>query len=186
MDKTSENVINEIVSFWFSEPVKKLWFNSTPEFDAELKDKFLYIVERAERGEMDHWAEQAHGALALAIILDQFPLNIFRHQARSFATEAKARQVAGHAIANGLDQTLSNEQKVFLYLPFMHSENLEDQDKSVELFESAGLSENLRYAKHHRDIVRRFGRFPHRNKILGRQSTTEEVAYLTSKEAFLG
>ncbi|WP_455211776.1 DUF924 family protein [Kaarinaea lacus] len=186
MEKTSENEINEIVSFWFSEPVKKLWFNSTPEFDAQLKQKYLHVVECAERGDLDDWAEHANGALALAIILDQFPLNMFRQQARSFATENKARQIVEYAITKGLDQLLSDEQKAFLYLPYMHSENLEDQDKSVKLFEKAGLTENLRYAKHHRELIRRFGRFPHRNQILGRESTPDEIDYLNSKEAFLG
>jgi uncharacterized protein (DUF924 family) len=186
MDKSSEKEIKELLSFWFSEPVKKLWFNSTPEFDAELKKKYLHFVERAKRGELDGWVSDAHGALALVIILDQFPLNIFRQQALSFATEGKARQVADLATKKGLDQLLSSEQKAFLYLPFMHSEDLADQDKSVELFEKAGLTENLRYAKHHRELIRRFGRFPHRNRILGRESSAEEIAYLNSKEAFLG
>lgn len=186
MDSTSKNEIKELLSFWFSEPVKKLWFNSTPEFDAQLKQKYLQFVEHAERGELDDWANDAQGALALVIILDQFPLNIFRRQARSFATEDKARQIAVSAVDKELDQLLSDEQKAFLYLPFMHSENLADQDKSVELFEKAGLTENLRYAKHHRELIRRFGRFPHRNIILGRVNTAEESDYLNSKEAFLG
>ncbi|MGD8592395.1 MAG: DUF924 family protein [Gammaproteobacteria bacterium] len=186
MDKQSENEIKALLAFWFSEPVKKLWFNSTPEFDAELREKYLHFLERAERGELDDWANDARGALALVIILDQFPLNMFRQQARSFATENKARQVADLATDKGLDQSLSAEQKAFLYLPFMHSENLADQDKSVELFEKAGLTENLRYAKHHRELIQRFGRFPHRNRILGRESTAEEEDYLNSKEAFLG
>jgi uncharacterized protein (DUF924 family) len=186
MDKTSQNEIKDLVTFWFSEPVKKLWFNSTPEFDAQLKEKYLNLVERAERGELDDWAAQAQGALALVIILDQLPLNIFRQQARSFATESKARDIAAQAVEKALDQQLDPEQKAFLYLPFMHSEHLADQDRAVELFEEAGLNENLRFAKHHRELIRRFGRFPHRNKILGRENTPEETAYLNSKEAFLG
>lgn len=186
MDNSSENEIKEVVSYWFSEPVKKLWFNSTPEFDAKLRQKYMQTLERAERGELDDWALDALGALALVIILDQFPLNMFRQQARSFATERKARQVAEQAIVKNLDRSLTAEQKAFLYLPFMHSENLQDQDKSVELFEKAGLTENLRYAKHHRELIRRFGRFPHRNSILNRESTAEEIDYLNSKEAFLG
>lgn len=186
MEKTSENEINELLAFWFSEPVKKLWFNSTPEFDAQLKEKYLNLVERAERGELDSWAGEARGALALVIILDQLPLNIFRQQARSFATEGKAQEIAAQAVDNNLDQQLPDEQKAFMYLPFMHSEDLALQDKSVALFERAGLAENLKYAKHHRELIRRFGRFPHRNKILGRESTPEETSYLNSKEAFLG
>jgi uncharacterized protein (DUF924 family) len=186
MEKTSENEINELLAFWFSEPVKKLWFNSTPEFDAQLKEKYLDLVERAERGELNSWATEARGALALVIILDQLPLNIFRQQARSFATESNAQKIAAQAVDKNLDQQLSDEQKAFMYLPFMHSEDLALQDKSVELFEKAGLTENLRYAKHHRELIRRFGRFPHRNKILGRESSPEEIEYLNSKEAFLG
>lgn len=186
MDKTSENEINELLAFWFSESVKKLWFNSTPEFDAQLKEKYLDLVERAERGELDSWATEARGALALVIILDQLPLNIFRQQARSFATESNAQKIAAQAVDKNLDQQLSDEQKAFMYLPFMHSEDLALQDKSVELFEKAGLNENLRYAKHHRELIRRFGRFPHRNKILGRESSPEEIDYLNSKDAFLG
>lgn len=186
MDKKSGNEIKALLEFWFSEPVKKLWFNSTAEFDDQLREKYLHLLERAERGELDVWADQAHGALALVIILDQFPLNMFRRQPRSFATEGKARQVATRAIDQGLDRQLSGEQKAVLYLPFMHSEDLADQDRSVELFENAGLKENLRYANHHRELIRRFGRFPHRNDILGRENTVEEIEYLNSKEAFLG
>lgn len=186
MNRAAENEIEDILTFWFSDSVKKLWFNSTPEFDAKLKQKYLPLVERAERGELDAWAEDAHGALALVIILDQFPLNMFRQQARSFATEAKARQAAHQAVNMKMDQSLSDEQKVFLFMPFMHSENLADQDKAVELFEQAGLVDNLRYAKHHRELIRRFGRFPHRNRALGRESSAEEIEYLNSKEAFLG
>ena len=186
MDNASKAQINELLSFWFSEPVKKLWFNSTAEFDQQLIDKYLQMLEQAEKGELEHWRDDPFGALALVIILDQFPLNMFRGQPRSFATEEQARQTAGYAIDKGLDNQLSAIQKAFLYLPFMHSENIADQDKSVSLFENAGLVENLKYAKHHRSIVERFGRFPHRNDILGRQNTADEIRYLNSKEAFLG
>ena len=120
------------------------------------------------------------------ILFDQIPLNIFRQQAQSFASEVRARAVAAHALAQGLDTELTGPQKAFLYLPYMHSEDLTDQDISVELFRKAGLSNNLRFAEHHREIVRRFGRFPHRNAILGRDSSAEELAWLASKEAFKG
>jgi len=186
MDHESKIRIDELISYWFSDPVKKLWFNSTPEFDEELRKKYLSVLEQAEKGELDHWREEPLGALALIIILDQFPLNMFRRQPRSFATEAQARQLAEYAVSKGFDNQLDAAQKAFLYLPFMHSENLADQDKSVSLFEKAGLTENLKYAIHHRGIVQRFGRFPHRNSVLGRESTTEEIRYLNSKEAFLG
>jgi uncharacterized protein (DUF924 family) len=175
-----------ILDFWYSDRVSKLWFNSTPGFDQELREKFLDVYEQAARGDLDEWQQTASGALALAIILDQFPLNMFRGQPKSFATEAKARAIARNAIERGLDAQLPKEQLAFLYMPLMHSEDPADQDKSVELFEKAGLDKNLRFARHHRELIRRFGRFPHRNAILGRESTAEEIEYLNSKEAFTG
>ena len=174
------------IAFWFSEPVSKLWFNSTPAFDDELRDRFAALYEQAAQGQLDSWQSSAHGALALVILLDQIPLNIFRGQAQSFATEQQARAIAGRAIEQGFDRQLTDAQKSFMYMPFMHSENLQDQDRSVDLYTSAGLDANLRFARHHRELIRRFGRFPHRNAILGRASTPEEIEYLNSKEAFLG
>ncbi|MEE4377995.1 MAG: DUF924 family protein [Candidatus Competibacteraceae bacterium] len=178
----------DVLGFWFSERVKPLWFNATPTFDQELAERFLTVYRAAAAGALLDWEETPEGALALVVILDQFPLNLFRNQPESFATEAESRHVAERAIAHGFDNTLRDEQKTFLYMPFMHSEDLADQDRSVALYEQAGsgLGENLKFAHHHREIVRRFGRFPHRNSILGRDSTPEEIAYLNSKEAFLG
>lgn len=176
----------ELINFWFSERVRPLWFNSTLEFDAELREHYFPTYRAALSGELAHWADTAEGALALVICLDQLPLNMFRGQAKSFAGEALSRLIAEEAIERGFDQSLSNEQKAFLYMPYMHSENLTDQDRVLELFEQAGLMDNLRWAKHHREIVVRFGRFPHRNAILGRESTVEEVAWLASDEAFTG
>jgi uncharacterized protein (DUF924 family) len=132
------------------------------------------------------WEVTPAGALALVIVLDQLPLNMFRHQPESFAMEAAARRVAARAIARGFDSQLTDAQKTFLYLPYMHSEDLSDQDESVALYEKAGLEDSLNFARHHRELIRRFGRFPHRNAILGRESTAEENAYLNSAEAFLG
>ena len=175
-----------ILDTWFSERAKPLWFRSTEAFDRELAERFGATVEAALAGRLQHWADTPTGALALVIVLDQLPLNIYRGRARAFAGEAKAREIAARAIERGDDTGLNQEQKVFLYLPFMHSENLADQDRAVALFETAGLKENLRYARHHRDIVRRFGRFPHRNAILGRESTPQELKYLNSPEAFTG
>jgi uncharacterized protein (DUF924 family) len=180
--KTAEQVIR----FWFSEPVRPMWFNATPEFDARLREEYLQTYRAALNGELAHWTETAEGALALVICLDQLPLNMFRGQAESFAGEAPSREVAAAAISRGFEKLLSEEQKAFLFMPYMHSETMADQDRSVALFEQAGLMENLRWAKHHRDIVARFGRFPHRNAILGRESTAEERAWLASDEAFKG
>ncbi|MEJ2360035.1 MAG: DUF924 domain-containing protein [Gammaproteobacteria bacterium] len=185
-DKTDIVSARELIDFWFSERVAKFWFNSTPAFDDELRAHFADTYAAACRGELDDWQTSAEGALALVILFDQIPLNIYRGQSRSFASEERARRVASQAISRGLDQHLPGAQKAFMYLPYMHSENLEDQETSVKLFTRAGLEKNLRFAHHHREIVRRFGRFPHRNAILGRESTAEEVAWLESKDAFKG
>jgi uncharacterized protein (DUF924 family) len=131
-------------------------------------------------GDFDHWRETAAGCVALCILLDQAPRNLFRGDPRSFASDAAARAVTRHALARGLDRDLPQEQRAFLYLPLEHSENLADQEACVRLF--AGLDENpdgLDYAVRHRDIIARFGRFPHRNAVLGRTSTPEETEFLT-------
>ena len=176
--KKDDDLIDEILQLWFSDEVKPLWFNSTAEFDESLRADYQAVWGLARAGSYDHWELEPEGALALVIILDQFPLNMFRQDARQYSTESHARKVAGRAIERGFDQQLDDAQKAFLYLPFMHSESLQDQDRAVELYSRAGLENNLRYAHHHRDVVRRFGRFPHRNAALGRESSQEELDYL--------
>jgi uncharacterized protein (DUF924 family) len=176
----------EIIDFWFSDEVRKLWFNSTSQFDTSLRERFLVRWQQASRGELDHWQQSAVGCLALVIILDQFPLNMFRGQAQSFATEGQSRAVAQAAIDQGFDRQLDVGQRAFLYLPFMHSEALVDQRRALELFAQPGLEDNLRFARHHHDIIDRFGRFPHRNEALGRHSSAAEIEYLNSKQAFTG
>lgn len=173
-----DELVSEIIDFWFSDEVRPMWFNSTPEFDALLHERYEQTWGRARAGVYDHWAQESLSALALVIILDQFPLNMFRQDARQYSTEAHARTIAGQLIDSGRDQRLSDRQKAFLYLPYMHSETLQDQDFAVEMYQKAGLEENLRFAHHHRDVVKRFGRFPHRNKVLGRQSSEDEIEYL--------
>ena len=176
----------DIIDFWFSDRVRELWFNSTPEFDRELREAYLQTWEQAKRGELDHWKQSAEGCLALIILLDQFPLNMFRDSAESYSTEAQSREVARHALQREFDRSLEDGQKAFLYMPFMHSEDLADQELALELFDQAGLESNLRFAHHHHDIVAKYGRFPHRNAALGRDSTEDEIEYLNSKEAFTG
>ena len=176
----------ELIEFWFSEETSKHWFNSTPTFDQALIDSYESTWVEAKQGELDHWQQSATGSLALVILLDQFPLNMFRGQAKSFSTESKSRDVARVAIDKGFDQELPSSQVSFLYMPFMHSEDLDDQALGVELFKKPGLESNYRFARHHYNIVERFGRFPHRNKILGRESSEAEVEYLNSSEGFQG
>ena len=177
---------SDVVTFWFSDPVRPLWFAATPEFDDALRGRFLATYRAAAAGELADCDATPQGALALVIALDQFPLNMFRGRPQAFATEAAALGVADRAIARGLDQALPPEQQAFLYMPFMHSEALEDQERSVHLFQQPGLEQALGFARHHQGLILRFGRFPHRNAILGRASTAEELAYLASPEAFRG
>jgi uncharacterized protein (DUF924 family) len=176
----------EILDFWFSDEVRKLWFKSTPEFDALLRERFEALCARAQQGELDGWLQSAAGCLALVIVLDQFPLNMFRGQAQSFASEAQSREVARLAIDKGFDRDLDPRSRAFLYMPFMHSEVFADQQLALQLFAQPGLEDNLRFARHHHDIVEKFGRFPHRNAALGRESSESEIEYLNSKEAFSG
>ena len=176
----------DIIAFWFAEPVQALWFNSTLEFDQNLRDRFLVTYRAAAAGQLAEWEQTPAGALSLTVALDQFPLYMFRGQPESFATEAAARAVVDPPKACGFDQLLTPTERLFLYLPFMHSENLADQDRSVQLFEQLNLDDSARFARHHRDLIVRLGRFPHRNAILGRDSTPEETAYLASAAAFHG
>ncbi len=176
----------DVLAFWFADGMQKRWFRSTPELDEQIRTRFESLWHRAANGEYDHWSASAEGALALVVVLDQLPLNMYRGTPKAFATEAKAVQIALDAVDAGLDQQLENDHQAFLYMPLMHSEDRSHQDRAVQLFEAAGLVANARFARHHRDLIRRFGRFPHRNAILGRASTPDELDYLASAEAFSG
>ena len=176
----------DILDFWFAPRNEALWFDSTPEFDRDLTRRYRVTWEFARAGRLDHWQRDQAGCVALVIVLDQFPLNMFRGRPLAFATEAQAREVSRHALASGFDRGLAAKQAAFLYLPWHHSESLAEQDYAVELFSRPGLEDWVAGARHHRDIVARFGRFPHRNAILGRESTPAENEYLASADAFLG
>lgn len=175
-----------IIDAWYTPPLSEHWFSSTPEIDAAIRQQFESTWQQAVAGQLNDWQTTAEGCLALCIVLDQFPLNMFRGAPKSFSTEQQAVKVSKYAIQQGFDEQISVEKRMFLYLPLMHSEHLDDQALSVQCFEKAGLIDNLRFAKHHQGIVQKFGRFPHRNAILGRQSTPEELEYLNSPEAFKG
>jgi uncharacterized protein (DUF924 family) len=175
-----------IINFWFSADVRPNWFNASKEFDQQLRHDYESLLQQASNGELSSWQDSAQGCLALILILDQFPLNMFRGDARGFATESMAITICKHAIAQKFDHQFGGAELAFLYMPLMHSEELQDQDESVRLFTEAGLGDNARWAEHHREIIRRFGRFPHRNIILGRESSAEEASYLASDEAFQG
>ena len=177
-----------ILNAWYSKTLKPAWFKATPDIDQVIKTHFETAWLLASRGELDEWRETAEGCLALVIILDQFPLNMYRNQPKSFSTATRAVEVTLHAIDKGFDKTLAETEYgvAFLYMPLMHSESNAHQILSVQLFSAAGLTEHKRFAEHHQRIIRRFNRFPHRNAILGRESTFEETEYLESEEAFKG
>jgi uncharacterized protein (DUF924 family) len=166
----------EVVAFW-RDAGHERWFRKDDAFDASFRDRFLPTHEAAARGELDAWLASAEGALALVILLDQFPRNAFRGTPRVYATDGKAREAADAAIRLGFDLACAPELRSFFYMPFMHSEALPDLDRCVRLMEPLG-GESARYAAHHRAIVERFGRFPHRNAILGRETTAEEQRYI--------
>lgn len=183
---TAQLTPQHVLDFWYSKEMQGRWFSSTPALDDDIRRQFEALWLRAAAGELNGWQETPAGCLALVIVLDQLPLNMFRGTAKSFSTEQQAVEITRHAIEKGQDQRLPADRLAFLYMPLMHSESLADQDLSVQLFEAAKLESNLRFAQHHRELIRKHGRFPHRNSILGRQSTPEEIAYLASKAAFLG
>ena len=174
---------SEVIKFWFEETQPQQWFQKNADFDAEITDRFMGAYKMARDGFFDEWMKDAKGCLALCIILDQFPRNMFRGSAESYATDEKARKIAKHALDSKFDQLLSVMERHFLYMPYMHSEDLEDQEKSVKLFEAI-KDENpvaYKYALTHRDDIVTYGRFPYRNEVLGRENTEAEKAYLTDK-----
>ena len=179
--------VEEILQFWFgdgSDPEhERRWFAQDAGFDQACRNGFLADHERAARGELDSWKAEPSSALALVLLLDQFPRNIFRGMARAFATDSKALATAKDAIERGLDLALGPARRPFIYLPFQHSEHLDEQHESVRLFRKLAADDPARagyvqYAEDHLELIRRFGRFPHRNAVLGRVSTPEEREFL--------
>lgn len=171
---------HEINHFWFEETRPEQWFQVTESFDNLIRDRFQATYEMAKEGLCDAWMSDAEGCLALVIVLDQFPRHIFRDKPEAFDTDRKALLVAKYAISKGYDQILDPVKRGFLYLPFQHSEELREQEHSVELYGKM-KDENptgYQYAVRHKEVIEKFGRFPHRNYILGRESTPEEEDYL--------
>ena len=173
-----------MLDFWFGAPdsrergrPRKLWFQKSEPFDAEVRRRFLATWERVARGELGTWRTTPLASLALVVTLDQFPRNMFRGTARCFASDSLALAVARGTIARGFDRLLSPVERAFVYLPFAHAEDLAAQRRSVGLFD--GLDpEDVRSARRHYEIIARFGRFPHRNAALRRESTAEEIEFL--------
>jgi uncharacterized protein (DUF924 family) len=166
-----------IVSFWRDAGPDK-WFEKDEAFDREITSGFLVTHEAASRCELAFWEDNAEGSLALLVLLDQFPRNMFRNSAHAFATDPLARATADRALARGFDLATEHTLRQFFYLPFMHSEILADQDRCLQLYEKYGDVDTLKYANIHRDIILKFGRFPHRNGVLGRVTTPAEDEFL--------
>lgn len=170
----------EVLAFWFQETDSKQWYKKSDAFDAEIIARFGGTYEAAVVGALDGWAKGAKGALALIIVLDQFSRNIHRESPDAFAADDKALAVARELVARGWDADMTDDERQFAYMPFMHSEDLAAQEQCLELFEAIGRP---KWAVDHHKIIARFGRFPHRNAVLGRDSTDEEVAFLDEPDS---
>ena len=167
----------QILAFW-REAGPNRWFEADAAFDGDIRARFMSAYEAAARGALNDWEDSGDGTLALLVLLDQFPRNLFRGEARAYATDMQARAVADQAISRGFDREFPIAERQFFYLPFMHSENLVDQERCVALYCDGADADGLRHAEIHANIIRRFGRFPHRNRALGRTTTPEEQAFL--------
>ncbi len=176
----------EIIAFWHAPETRKRWFKSTPEFDQLLKENFEALLKSATAGELDEWRDSASGCLALCILLDQIPRNIYRGKSKAFASDERAVEICKHAIETTLYRELDANHSRFLFMPLMHSEDLQDHQLSIEMFAEAGLQEQSEFAHHHAKIIEQFGRFPHRNEVLGRESSAAELEYLDIDGAFSG
>lgn len=182
-----DNRYESVLEFWFGPLAerhlsRKAWFQKDPDFDANIRTRFLPLFEEVEAGALDSWRDHPQASLALIILLDQFPRNLFRGQARAFACDPRARIITRHVIALGFDQAWHPVQRIFAYLPLEHSESLADQEECLRLMKALmqfpETADMHVWAEKHRVIIERFGRFPHRNAALGRQSTPEEIEFL--------
>ncbi|HWK94180.1 MAG TPA: DUF924 family protein [Pseudolabrys sp.] len=176
---------SDVVSFW-RDAGEEAWFKKDDAFDARIRERFLPTYEAAADGKLSSWEEHAEGALALLILLDQFPRNMFRGDARMFETDPMALAIAAGALVRGFDAEMPRDLRLFFYLPFEHSESLKDQERSVALFKAHGDAALIKWADLHADIIRKFGRFPHRNAVLGRATTPDEQAFLDDEASFKG
>lgn len=171
-------MMNDVLKFWFEELSTKQWFAKDLKLDARIRERFLNVHTAAVHGELFDWRGSAEGRLAEIIVLDQFSRNIFRGEPESFAFDGMALVLAQEAVLWGVDLELPVEKRAFLYMPYMHSESLKVHEEAVRLFDQKGMELNYDFELRHRKIIERFGRYPHRNEILGRESTAEEIEFL--------
>lgn len=180
-DSVSELRVSDrqaVITFWFAEIDHRYWFRKDDRFDGTVRRRFRGVYDEVVAGRNPDWMAMPEGCLATILVLDQFPRNMFRGTPQAFATDAQARAVARLALQKTFDRPLALEQRLFMYMPFEHSESMDDQELSCQLMTRLGDPGYLYYAERHREIIRRFGRFPHRNRILGRDNTPAEAAYL--------
>lgn len=170
---------SNIIKFWFNEITPQHWWVKDSAFDQLIKERFLQAHNQAIQGELFDWRACPEGRLAEVIVIDQFSRNIYRDKPESYQWDAMALTLAQEAVALGVDKKLTSQQQAFLYMPYMHSESLVIHEKAVTLFSQPGLEDNLKFEMAHKSIIEQFGRYPHRNQMLGRQSTQKEVQFLT-------
>lgn len=189
-DPTLSDDAATVLTFWFGAPddpdhgtIRKAWFMKSDAFDAEVTARFGALTEAARRGDLDAWTTTPRGTLALVLLLDQMPRNIHRGSLEAFATDARALEVATQALRDGYDRALSPVEQMFLFMPFQHSEDLVDQERSLALYARLDLPDVQRFVHRHHEIIARFGRFPHRNAVLGRETTPEEAAFLLEPDS---
>jgi len=179
-----QDAVNDVLEFWFADGMEEKWYKGGADFDRLLTRRFGKLHDKAIAGDLDDWSSEDRPALALVILLDQFSRNIGRGEPLAFAQDRHALAIAQQALERGSDLNLSERERQFFYLPLMHSENLDDQHECVARYKTVDNPPSLDSAHRHRDIIARFGRFPHRNKILGRASTVEELEFLKTHEGF--
>lgn len=175
---------DDVLHFWYSDAARAKWFVKDEAFDAEIRRRFAVLYEHVRDGAHADWKDSPRGLLALVIVLDQFPRNMFRGSAQAFASDDLALTLAELGIAKGFNVRLSPEERMFLYMPLQHAEKIDVQEQAVARFAELALDDTLDFAKQHRDIILRFGRFPHRNAVLGRESTAEETEFLKTHAGF--
>jgi uncharacterized protein (DUF924 family) len=182
--KMTDKTPQDVRDFWFSDQMEAYWFKKSDEIDRQIIQLFGPTYEAARGSHLGHWMNTPEDALALCIVLDQFPRNMFRGSGRAFESNDLCLNYAKDALARNYDQQIDETRRQFFYLPLMHSESLRDQDECVKIYEALGNQHSLHFAREHRDIIARFGRFPHRNAALGRDNTEAETEFLKTHNGF--
>lgn len=180
----NDDWIDKVLTFWFSELTPKQWFSSSDELDATISERFGVLLRTLRTSTSSELAATPEGALAAIIVLDQFSRNIFRGQGEAFAQDEFAAELAEAAVSAGFDEKLTAQQRHFMYMPFMHAEHMERQERALELFGAMQDEGTLKFARDHYDVIARFGRYPYRNKVLGRTSTPDELEYLKDAKTY--